>query len=215
MLQLFLKVRKLKEATAIFNEMVKNECCPTAANCASAIRIFLDSRDWEMAVKVWKCMVANDLQPLEKSGNMLIEKLRDMDGLPEACKYAEDVIDRGIKLNSSTLSKLRQSLLKVGKGTNCASAIRIFLDSRDWEMAVKVWKCMVANDLQPLEKSGNMLIEKLRDMDGLPEACKYAEDVIDRGIKLNSSTLSKLRQSLLKVGKGSIHDHLLERWKSH
>ncbi|XP_010905883.1 pentatricopeptide repeat-containing protein At2g18520, mitochondrial [Elaeis guineensis] len=117
MLQFFLKVRKLKEATAIFNEMVKNEFCPTAANCASAIRIFLDSKDWEMAVKVWKCMVANDLQPLEKSGNMLVEKLRDMDRLPEACKYAEDIIDRGIKLNSSTLSKLRQSLQKVGKGS--------------------------------------------------------------------------------------------------
>ncbi|XP_008782381.2 pentatricopeptide repeat-containing protein At1g77360, mitochondrial-like [Phoenix dactylifera] len=117
MLQFLLKARKLREAAAIFNEMVKNECCPTAANCASAIRIFLDSGDAEMALKVWKCMVANDLQPLEKNGNMLVEKLRGMDRLPEACKYAEDIIDRGIKLNSSTLSKLRQSLLRVGKGS--------------------------------------------------------------------------------------------------
>lgn len=116
MLSFLLKVRKLREAAAIFNEMVKNEYCPTAASCASAIRIFLDSGNCEMAEKVWKYMVSKDLRPLEESGNLLVGKLRDMDMLPEACKYAEDIIDRGIKLNSSTLSKLKQSLLRVGKG---------------------------------------------------------------------------------------------------
>ncbi|KAK8971561.1 hypothetical protein KSP40_PGU011507 [Platanthera guangdongensis] len=33
----------------------------------------------------------------------------------------------------------------------------------------------------------------------LPEACKYAEDMIDSGIKLQSSTLSKLRSSLQQL----------------
>jgi hypothetical protein len=78
---------------------------------------------------------------------------------------------------------------------------------------MKVWNCMVTNSLPPLEENGNMLVLKLKD-DMLPEACKYAEDMIDQGIKLNSSTLSKLKQSLAKVKKESIHDRLLTKWKA-
>jgi hypothetical protein len=73
---------------------------------------------------------------------------------------------------------------------------------------------MVENGLPPLEECGNMLVSKLKD-DRLPEACKYAEDMIDRGIKLSSSTLSKLKQCLHKIKKGEIHDHLLKKWKAH
>lgn len=70
------------------------------------------------------------------------------------------------------------------------------------------------NGLPPLEECGNMLVSKLKD-DRLPEACKYAEDMIDRGIKLSSATLSKLKQRLQRIKKGEIHDHLLAKWKAH
>jgi pentatricopeptide repeat protein len=114
-LKFLLKGRKLREAAAIFSEMVKNELWPNEENCSLALRMFLDTHDWEMGIKVWNCMVENGLPPLEESGNMLVSKLRD-DRLPEACKYAEDMIDRGIKLSSSTLSKLKLSLQKIKKG---------------------------------------------------------------------------------------------------
>ena len=114
-LKFLLKARKLREAAAIFSEMVKNELWPNEENCSLALRMFLDTHDWEMGIKVWNCMVENGLPPLEESGNMLVSKLRD-DRLPEACKYAEDMIDRGIKLSSSTLSKLKQCLQKIKKG---------------------------------------------------------------------------------------------------
>ncbi|CAD5190504.1 unnamed protein product [Musa acuminata subsp. malaccensis] len=120
LIQFLLKGKKLREAASLFNEMVKNECCPTAANCASLMKTLMDSADFDMALKVWKCMTDNGLPPLEEAGNMLVLALRDVDMLPEACKYAEDMIDRGIKLNSSTLSKLRQSLLKIEAGDDHA-----------------------------------------------------------------------------------------------
>ncbi|KAM0910985.1 hypothetical protein ACQ4PT_013846 [Festuca glaucescens] len=113
-LKLLLKGRKLREASAIFREMVKNECWPNEANCSLALRMFLDTRDWETGMKLWNCMVANSLPPLEENGNMLVSKLKD-EMLPEACKYAEDMIDQGIRLSSSTLAKLKQSLVKVKK----------------------------------------------------------------------------------------------------
>lgn len=114
-LQFFLKRRKLREAATVLREMLKNECWPNEGNCSLALRMFLDTRDWEMGIRIWKCMAENGLPPLEESGNMFVSKLKD-DRLPEACKYAEDMIDRGIKLSSSTLAKLKHCLLKIKKG---------------------------------------------------------------------------------------------------
>ncbi|GJM86613.1 hypothetical protein PR202_ga02490 [Eleusine coracana subsp. coracana] len=80
-------------------------------------------------------------------------------------------------------------------------------------MGMKVLKYMVENGLPPLEECVNMLVLKMKD-DRLPEACKLAEEMIDQGIKLNSATLTKLKQSLQKINKVEIHDHLLRKWKA-
>jgi len=115
LLQYLLKGKRMRDAAAVFGEMVNNEFVPSEANCASAIRVFLDGGDWEMGIKVWKCMVEHRY-PSEESGNEMVLKLNYLDRLPEACKFAEDMIDRRVKLNSANLSRLRASLLKIGKG---------------------------------------------------------------------------------------------------
>lgn len=113
--QFLIKGRKPREASAIFNEMLKNECFPSHSNCRSGVRLYMDSGDPYMAIKVWKCMIENYNSDLEETGNLLIVELRDTNRLPEALKYSEGMIDRGIKLSSSTLSKLKQSLVREGK----------------------------------------------------------------------------------------------------
>ncbi|GJM86615.1 hypothetical protein PR202_ga02492 [Eleusine coracana subsp. coracana] len=113
-LQFLLKGKKYREAAAVFSEMVKNECWPNEENCSRALCTFLDTRNWDMGMKVWKCMVENGLPPLEECANMLVSKMKDV-RLPEACKLAEDMIDLGIKLNSATLTKLKQSLQRIKK----------------------------------------------------------------------------------------------------
>ncbi|XP_030452278.1 pentatricopeptide repeat-containing protein At1g77360, mitochondrial-like [Syzygium oleosum] len=115
LLQFLIKCRKLKEASIVFTEMVKNECVPSLANCNAAARIFIDIRDHHSATKVWKWMVEYYRSDLDETGNILILGLLDIDRLPEAVKYAEDIVERGIELSSSTLSKLKQSLSKARK----------------------------------------------------------------------------------------------------
>lgn len=110
--QFLIKGRKLREASTVFAEMVKNECVPEQANCAAAIKVYVDNGDAFMAMKVWRCMVENYGKDLERTANFLVVGLRDLNRVPEAVKYAEDMIGRGIRLSSSTLSKLRQSLVK-------------------------------------------------------------------------------------------------------
>ncbi|PKI68407.1 hypothetical protein CRG98_011204 [Punica granatum] len=115
LLEFLIKCRKLVDASIIFSEMIKNECSPSLDNCQEAIRVFLDTENSTVALKVWKWTVENYKEELEDTANLLIVGLRDMDRLPEAVKYAKDIIDRKIKLNSSTLSKLKESLTKAGK----------------------------------------------------------------------------------------------------
>ncbi|KAL3719578.1 hypothetical protein ACJRO7_004534 [Eucalyptus globulus] len=115
LLQFLIKYRKLKEASIVFTEMVKNECLPSLANRNAAARIFIDIGDHHSAMKVWNWMVKYYRSDLDETGNILIVGLLDLDRLPEAVKYAEDIIERGIKLSSSTLSKLKQSLSKARK----------------------------------------------------------------------------------------------------
>ncbi|XP_021737133.1 pentatricopeptide repeat-containing protein At1g77360, mitochondrial-like [Chenopodium quinoa] len=114
--QYLVKSRKLDELSSVFTEMVKNEFLPTQANCIAAVRLFLDSGDPYMAIKVWKFMVENYQSELEETGNFLVLGLRDCNRVQEAVKYAEDMIERKIKLSSFTLSKLKQNLVKAGKG---------------------------------------------------------------------------------------------------
>lgn len=115
LLQFLIQSRKLKEASIVFTEMVKNECVPSLANCKAAARNFIDTGDHHSAMKVWKWMVEYYRSDLDETGNTLIVGLLDLDRLPEAVKYAEDVIERGIRLSSSTLSKLKKSLSKARK----------------------------------------------------------------------------------------------------
>ncbi|MED6121520.1 hypothetical protein PIB30_030949 [Stylosanthes scabra] len=110
-----IKGRKLREAGVVFAEMVKNECVPDQPNCEQAVRIYINDGDAFMAMKVWKCMADNYQEDLKDTANLLILGLCDLNRVPEAVKYAEDMIERGIKLTSSTLSKLKQSLVKERK----------------------------------------------------------------------------------------------------
>lgn len=110
-----MKSRELREASVMFDEMIKNECVPDHANCSSAVRIYIDSGKYNMAIRVWKCMLEHYNDDLEETGNHLVVGLRNLNRVPEAVKYAEDMIDRRIKVKSSSLAKLKQSLLKAGK----------------------------------------------------------------------------------------------------
>ncbi|KAK1325782.1 Pentatricopeptide repeat-containing protein [Acorus calamus] len=115
LLKFLLKGRKLGDAVMVFKEMMRNECPLDEANCHLAMRAFLDAGEVEAAIGVWKFMLKNGSLSLEEVANRMVVGLRDRGRLPEACRYSDDAIERGIKLYSSTLSKLKGSLQKHGK----------------------------------------------------------------------------------------------------
>ncbi|PRQ45618.1 putative pentatricopeptide [Rosa chinensis] len=113
--KMLIKNRKLQEAAVLFTEMIKNECVLDQDNCIAAVRIYLDLGDPYFAIKVWKFMIENYRSGLEDTGNLLVLGLRNLNRVPEAVKYAEDMMLRGIKLSSSSMSKLKDSLVQAKK----------------------------------------------------------------------------------------------------
>lgn len=113
--KMLIKNRKLQDAGVLFTEMIKNECVLDHANCVAAVRIYLDLGDPYFAIKVWKFMIENYHSGLEDTGNLLVVGLRDLNRVPEAVKYAKDMMVRGIKLSFSSISKLKDSLVQAKK----------------------------------------------------------------------------------------------------
>jgi len=223
----------IPEAIEYLRVLSKHSCSPGEKFFRAALAAHLEARKLHGAMELWNEFVGHrGLVPDMEMYNTMIMLQGSLGHAEVIVEYLDDMVFNGVFPDAGTYNLVLKFLLKARKlreaaaifsemvknelwpnEENCSLALRMFLDTHDWEMGIKVWNCMVENGLPPLEESGNMLVSKLRD-DRLPEACKYAEDMIDRGIKVSSSTLSKLKQCLQKIKKGEIHDHLLQKWKA-
>nr|UPT48553.1 pentatricopeptide repeat protein AaPPR290 [Agave angustifolia] len=222
----------IKDAMKYLDVLKERRCCPGMKFFRVALEELVKAEDARGAVSLWQTIAGrNGCYPDAKMYYSMIKLQCYDDQTDAAMKYLDEMVIYGAFPDAKTYNVLLHYLLKGRKMSdsaaifdemvknefipseeNCASAIRVFLDGKDWEMGIKVWKCMVENGYS-VEESGNLLVGKLKDFDRLPEACKFAEDMIDRRVKLNSANLSKLRASLLKIGKGNIYDHILRKWK--
>lgn len=108
--QCLIKNKKIREARRFYYEMVKNECPPSNSNFASAIRMFLDYDDPEMAVELWEFMLANRVLPLEDSANALLNGMTALDRPTEVVKFLEDILYRRITIHDATMEKMRMAL---------------------------------------------------------------------------------------------------------
>ncbi|XP_027158433.1 uncharacterized protein LOC113760059 [Coffea eugenioides] len=113
-------------------------------------------------------MIQNYHYDLEETGNLLVAGLRDGNKLAEAIKYAEDMIERGIKLNSLTVSKLKQSLSKTGKTLGC-SAEWLLMSKRLQDQEQEVLSI-------ELDVAGTVLVLEFQLFQGNPEAVAQLQD---------------------------------------
>ncbi|KAL5726900.1 hypothetical protein ACHQM5_000145 [Ranunculus cassubicifolius] len=222
------------EAMKFFELLKSNRCYPGIKFFRSALNLFVETNRTKDARALWETMVrVNGIRPDTQMCNSMISLQCYIEQIDVACQLLEDMVFYGAFPDVSTYNILLKYALKTRKmrevaalffemlkneciptKANCISAIKIYIDLGDSEMAIKVWKCMIENEMKDgLEEIGNTLIVGLRDLNRLSEARKYAEDAIERGIKLNSSTLSKLKQGLNELGKAYVYEELLRKWK--
>lgn len=222
------------ESLKFLNTMKERSCSPGVKFFGFALEECVRKSDARGAALLWEAMkVRSDFRPDAHMYNMMISLHCELGNGDIAGRYLDDMVYDGVFPNTRSYNTLFQCLLKTRKlleasttftemvkneclpsQDNCIAGLRLFLDSGDPYMAIKVWKFLIENYDSNLEESGNFLILGLRDCNRVQEAVKYAEDMIDRRIKLSSSTLTKLKHSLVKAGKTPMYDELLRKWKT-
>ncbi|XP_038708192.1 pentatricopeptide repeat-containing protein At1g77360, mitochondrial-like isoform X2 [Tripterygium wilfordii] len=175
------------------------------------------------------CEIGWNPQNVPAYTSFLCTLVKGRAGVDEAIKFFVTMIERGccpgIKFFEVAMEEclrtcdvraaefLWESMLKICVKPDIT--IRNFMDAGEVYMAIKVWKCMLDNHDSDLEETGNFLVVGLRDLDMIPEAVKYAELMIEKGIRLASSSMSKLKQRLYKAGKESVYEDLSKKWKAN
>ncbi|KZV42256.1 pentatricopeptide repeat-containing protein mitochondrial-like [Dorcoceras hygrometricum] len=189
-----------KGAKVIWEEMVgKNICRPNNEMCRSLISLYCNLKDFESAEKLLDEMVFYGVFPDSETYNSIFHFSIKHRRIKNAIPIFKEMV-------KNEFAPMHQ---------DCSAAVKAYIDGGDPHMAIKVWRYMTDTYSTDLDETGNLLVTGLRDMNRVPEAVKCAEDIIERGIKLNSATLTKLKQSLSKVGKASIYEELLRKWKYH
>lgn len=192
--------RDAKNAEYLFEAMVRrHRCMPDIEMYNLIIRLHCDLKDFELVTKFLDEMVYNAAFPNSDTYNVIFQFLISTRKLKDASPIFTEMLK-----NECPLSH-----------TNCCSAVRVCVNSGDAFFAIKVWKYMIETYDSDLEETGNHLVVKLCEINRLPEAVKYADDMIEQKIKVNSATLSRVKHSLLKLSKLYTYEELLQKWKKH
>ncbi|XP_051136923.1 pentatricopeptide repeat-containing protein At1g77360, mitochondrial-like [Andrographis paniculata] len=107
--------KKVREVVMFYNEMIKNEWPPTPQNFTDAIKMMFSGDDPEMAVEMWKYMSKNNISPRDDSANAVLLGLCNLVRLTDLRRFAEKMIDEGIIICESTMTKVRNAFLKEGR----------------------------------------------------------------------------------------------------
>lgn len=107
--------RKVEEASSIFREMTKNECCPLYTNYVMAIKMYFEADDPEMAVMMWKHMIQKAITPKSDCAAILIGGFCDLGRVSEAIKYSLEAITKGVQVPVETMAKLKNASRFAGK----------------------------------------------------------------------------------------------------
>ncbi|KAL7612378.1 hypothetical protein Lser_V15G07361 [Lactuca serriola] len=225
----------LKEAMKFFESLKDRRCYPGMRFFKTALNECVKKGDMKSAIVLWGVVKLQEgCKPDTEMYNLMISVYLNLEDDELAGRMLDDMVLNGVFPDSQSYNLLFQFLINTNKvqeselvftemiknefvptHDNCCMAVRVFVEGGDPYTAIKVWKCTVENYKTDLEETGNILVSGLRDHNWLPEAAKYAEDIIDRGIKLTSDTLSKIRQGLAKAGKGPVYDALWKKWSLH
>ncbi|XP_031391643.1 pentatricopeptide repeat-containing protein At1g77360, mitochondrial isoform X2 [Punica granatum] len=102
------------EAYKVFRRMIK-VCDPDADTYTVMIKMFCESNELEMALKVWKYMTLKRFVPSMHTYTVLINGLCEKGNLKKACMLLEEMMEKGIRPSGVTFGRIRQSLIKEGR----------------------------------------------------------------------------------------------------
>ncbi|KAF7803279.1 pentatricopeptide repeat-containing protein [Senna tora] len=193
----FCKHRMMREAVEYFQEMIGCGCQPDVAVYTCLITGFGNQKKMDMVYDLLRDMREKDCPPDGRTYNALIKLMTSQRMPNDAVRVYKNMIQNGIEPTIHTYNMIMKS----------------FFVTKDYEMGRAVWDEMCQNGCCPDSNSYTVLIGGLIREGRSEEACKYIEEMIEKGMKAPQLDYNKFAADFSKAGKPDILEELAQKTK--
>ncbi|KAF2304772.1 hypothetical protein GH714_037910 [Hevea brasiliensis] len=191
------KHSKMKEAIEYFDEMVDSGCKPDATVYTCLITGFGNQKRMDMVHDLLKEMKEKGCPPDGQTYNALIKLMTSRKMPDNAVGIYKKMIQSGIEPSIHTYNMIMKS----------------FFQTRNCEMGQVVWDEMIRKGCCPDDNSYIVLIGGLISQGRSGEACKYLEEMLEKGMKAPQLDYNKFACDLSRSGKPDMLEELAQKMK--
>lgn len=191
------KSTKMKEAVGYFDEMTGSGCQPDAAIYTCLITGFGNQKNMDAVYGLLKEMKENSSPPDGRTYNALIKLMTSRRMPDDAVKIYKKMIESGVEPSIHTYNMIMKS----------------YFQSRNYEMGHAVWDEMNRKGCCPDDNSYTVFIGGLISQGRSGEACRYLEEMIEKGMKAPQLDFNKFAADFSRAGKPDILEELARKMK--
>ncbi|GAU35470.1 hypothetical protein TSUD_384250 [Trifolium subterraneum] len=189
------KQKMMREAVDYFNEMVDRGCQPDAALYTCLITGFGRQRKMDMIYDLLKEMRQRGCPPDGRTYNALIKLMVSQHMPDDAVKVYKKMIQSGIEPTIHTYNMIMKS----------------YFATKNYEMGRAVWDEMHHKGCCPDDNSYAVFIGGLIRQGRPDEACKYIEEMMQKGMKAPQLDYNKFGADFSKYGNPVILEELARK----
>ncbi|RDX61930.1 Pentatricopeptide repeat-containing protein, mitochondrial, partial [Mucuna pruriens] len=195
MIQDFCKQKMMGEAIEYFDEMVDRQCQPDAVLYTCLIAGFGRQKKMDMVYNLLKEMRERGCLPDGRTYNALIKLMTSQHMPDDAVRIYKKMIQSGIKPTIHTYNMIMKS----------------YFVTKNYEMGHAVWNEMHQKGCCPDDNSYTVFIGGLIRQDRCSEACKYLEEMLEKGMKAPQLDYNKFASDISKTGNAVILEELAKK----
>ncbi|KAF3666998.1 Pentatricopeptide repeat-containing protein, mitochondrial [Capsicum annuum] len=191
------KQGKMNEAVAGFEEMLSSGCEADAATFTCLVTGFGNQKRMDKVFALLREMKEKGYPPDARLYNALIKLIINRRMPDDAVVLYKKMIRNGIQPTIHTYNMLMKS----------------FFITKNYDIAHATWEEMRLRGCCPDENSYTVFIGGLIRQGRSMEACKYLEEMIDKGMKAPQLDYNKFAADFSRAGRPDILDELAKRMK--
>ncbi|CAL0334712.1 unnamed protein product [Lupinus luteus] len=195
MIQDLCKQKLMREAVDYFNEMVDLGCQPDTALYTCLITGFGRQRRMDMVYDLLKEMKEKGCPPDGRTYNAVIKMMTSQHMPDDAVRIYKKMIQSGFEPTIHTYNMIMKSYFVI----------------RNYEMGRAVWDEMHHKGCCPDDNSYTVFIGGLIRQSRSDEACKYLQEMIEKGMKAPQLDYNKFAADFSKAGNPGILEELAQR----
>ena len=195
MIQDFCKQKLMGEAIEYFDVMVDRGCQPDAALYTCLITGFGRQKKMDMVYSLLKEMRERGCPPDGRTYNALIKLMTSQHMPDDAVRIYKKMIQSGIKPTIHTYNMIMKS----------------YFVTKNYEMGHEIWDEMHPKGCCPDDNSYIVYIGGLIRQDRSGEACKYLEEMLEKGMKALKLDYNKFASDISKTGNAVILEELARK----